>query len=119
VGHLRHARRQPSAGARPADDEAIAADAQLVRGGGQPVEGRHAVVEPGGERVLGGESVVDALHHEVELDRQLAAQVVVAVGRPHDQAAAVDPQQRRRGPARPSRSYTTTSRSPPGCDVGT
>ena len=60
----------------------------------QPLVGRDGVVEPGRERVLRGESVVDREHPHARRAAQLAGQAAVRRARAADVAAAVQVQQR-------------------------
>ena len=89
---------EAAAGAVPANGDPGRVHAQLVRVVVHPAQRGMAVLEPGRERVLRGKAVVDADDHDVQVVGEPAAQLVVCVGMPHDQAAAMDPQQRP-GPA--------------------
>ncbi len=97
VREEREPRREPAAGARPADGDARGVHAEGGRLAVEPGERGEAVLERRGERVLGGEAVVDRRDHAAERLRVGGAEGVVLLGGADEEAPAVHPEERGRG----------------------
>ena len=97
AGQQREAGGESAAGALAVDADPLGVDAQLAGRGVQPPQRGVAVLDPGRERVLGGEPVLDRHHHDAEVAGEGDRAGVLHRHRPDDEAAAVDVEQGRAG----------------------
>ena len=86
---------EATARALAADGHPVGIDAEGVRGGMHPLEGGVAVVDPGGEGVLGGEPVLGRHDDGTDVAGDLGGEPVLHLDGADDEAAAVDVEQRR------------------------
>jgi hypothetical protein len=100
---LRDDRAQVASGAIAADRDRARIDAEVRGAREDPARRGDGVVGGGRKGGLGGEPVVDRDDDDARATRQGTAHGVVRRDRSEDEAAAVEPDEARRGPARPSR----------------
>ena len=86
---------QSTARALPTDADAVDVEPELVGARVQPRERGIAVLDTGGERVLGSQAVLDGGHRDAELTRQRQRRSCAPSRWTDDEAATMDVEQRR------------------------